>query len=276
MSVYLTTRCNIPQDTWYCWDSEIKEATMGWSVTRETSYAHRALVGKSLGDRLLGIQRIWEDNKGEIWDLRFSWRWSCRCWSFALWHRVHLHATPFRRNILHPSSGLKIVKLINKFAFYGTRRSSVVITKAHPLPLSTARWIQSTSYLSNIHFNIIFSPTPRCFEWSLPFRLSDQNSARFSHLPEAHYMLCPVHPPFHFWWVQIMKILINHIFPSFLSLHLSWVQIFDAIFSNTLNLSSYLNVRDQVSHPYKHVKLVLFNIYIFLYRREDKIFLTAW
>jgi hypothetical protein len=29
MSVYLTTRCNIPQDTWYCWDSEIKEATMG-------------------------------------------------------------------------------------------------------------------------------------------------------------------------------------------------------------------------------------------------------
>jgi hypothetical protein len=43
-------------------------------------------------------------------------------------------------------------------------------------------------YLRKIHFNIIISPTPRSSEWSLPFRLSNQNSICISHLTHACYM----------------------------------------------------------------------------------------
>jgi hypothetical protein len=38
-------------------------------------------------------------------------------------------------------------------------------------------------HLPNIHFNIILPSMPTSSEWSRPFKLSNQNFARISHLP---------------------------------------------------------------------------------------------
>jgi hypothetical protein len=52
------------------------------------------------------------------------------------------------------------------------------------------------------------------------------------------------------------------------------------LFSNTLSLCSSLNVRDQVSHPYRTKgKLVVLYILIFMFfysRHEDRRFWTEW
>jgi hypothetical protein len=50
--------------------------------------------------------------------------------------------------------------------------------------------------------------------------------------------------------------------------------LLSTLFSNTLSLCSYLNVREQVWHPYKTTgKIIIFYILIFMFldsRREDK------
>jgi hypothetical protein len=52
------------------------------------------------------------------------------------------------------------------------------------------------------------------------------------------------------------------------------------LFSNTLSLCSSLNIRDQVSHPYRTTgKIIVLYIPIFMFfysRREDKRFWTEW
>jgi hypothetical protein len=50
-------------------------------------------------------------------------------------------------------------------------------------------------YFPKILFNIILPSMPRSSEWSLPFRLSNQNFARISHLLPARYMPRPSQPP---------------------------------------------------------------------------------
>jgi hypothetical protein len=45
----------------------------------------------------------------------------------------------------------------------------------------------SKSYVPKIHFNIVLSSMPRSSKWSLPFRLSNQNFVRISHLAHASF-----------------------------------------------------------------------------------------
>jgi hypothetical protein len=91
---------------------------------------------------------------------------------------------------------------------------------------------------------------PRSHKWSLPFKFSNQNTVCTSHLSHAYHIPCLSHPPWSYhsnniWWsIQVVKLFIMQSSPDphhFLS----------TLFSNTLNLCSLLNVREQVSHPYK-------------------------
>jgi hypothetical protein len=95
-------------------------------------------------------------------------------------------------------------------------------------------------------------PTSRSSFW-----LSHQNRTCFLLLPHSCYMPCPSHPP----WLDILIILGEQYklwSPSLCSFlqppitsSLFGPNIFlSTLFSNTLNLCSSLNVRDQVSHPY--------------------------
>jgi hypothetical protein len=55
--------------------------------------------------------------------------------------------------------------------------------------------------------------------------------------------------------------------------------ILRTLFSNTLSLCSSLNVRDQVSHPYKKGRIMVLYIWTFTFldsRRDDKILWTEW
>jgi hypothetical protein len=75
-------------------------------------------------------------------------------------------------------------------------------------------------YFLKIHSNIIIESTPGSSEWSLPFRLSNQNIVCIFNLCHARYMSRPSHPPWsdhpnNIWWsVQVMKLLIMQSSPA--------------------------------------------------------------
>jgi hypothetical protein len=67
-----------------------------------------------------------------------------------------------------------------------------------------------------------------------------------------------------FWWgVGVIKLLITHFFPfPFTSSLLGPDILLSTLLSNTLSLRSSLNVRDQVSYPYKTTGKIIV-LYIF-------------
>jgi hypothetical protein len=76
--------------------------------------------------------------------------------------------------------------------------------------------------------------------------------------------------------VQVMKLLITQFPPSCHFFSLGSYIFLCTLFSNTLRLCSFLNVRDQVSHPYRTTgKIIVLEIIIFTCldtRREDQKF----
>jgi hypothetical protein len=114
------------------------------------------------------------------------------------------------------------------------------------------------SYLCRIHFNIIRPRMSDHFYWSLPFWSSHQNTLCIPVHFHVCYIACLPHPPWVDYsnciWrrVQVTKLLIEHFLQPPVTSSLFGPNILlNTLFSNTLSLCSSLNVRDQVSYPYK-------------------------
>jgi hypothetical protein len=108
-------------------------------------------------------------------------------------------------------------------------------------------------YHSKIHFNIVHPPTSWSSWWSLSFWLSHQYPICIPSRPHSCYMPCLSHPLWldhsNYVWqeVKVMKLLIMQFPPISVTSHLFGPNILLSIlFSNT-----FLNVREQVSHPYR-------------------------
>jgi hypothetical protein len=177
------------------------------------------------------------------------------------------------------------------------QKSAVISEKrAWTFPaLSPTLW-----YLVPLKFILMMSSHQRLHLLSdvLPFRVSDYNFVRISNLrcvlhvsnispfgfwlshqypicipllPYSPYMPCLSHPPSlhqsNYIWrgVQVMNFLITQFSPiSCLFISLVPNILFSTLYSNILILCSSINVRDQVSHPYKtKSKIIVLFILIF-------------
>jgi hypothetical protein len=114
-----------------------------------------------------------------------------------------------------------------------------------------------------VSFLLAFTPISYMHSSSLPFVL----------LPCPSHPLCLGHSNYTWWWVQVMKLLTMQFSPTsyhFITLRLKY----------SLQHCSSLNVRDQVSHPYRTTgKIIVWYILICMFldsRREDKNFWTEW
>jgi hypothetical protein len=115
--------------------------------------------------------------------------------------------------------------------------------------------------LERIHSNIIFPSMSRSSKWSLPFRFCNLNIACISHLSHACYMPRSSHPPWlehpNIWWsVQVMKLPTMQSSSAsryFIPLRYKYHSQHPVLKHNPC---SSLDVRNQISHPYKqHVPI---------------------
>jgi hypothetical protein len=103
-----------------------------------------------------------------------------------------------------PWEAKQYARLVKKFpAFWNPK------VHYRPPPVPILSQINPThtfkSYFPKILFNITLPSTLRSSEWSLPFRLFNQNFVCISHLPHTCYIPCPPHPPLFdqpndIWW----------------------------------------------------------------------------
>jgi hypothetical protein len=123
------------------------------------------------------------------------------------------------------------------------------------------------TYFPETHCNIIFPSTSRSSEWSLPFRLTNRNFVRISHLLmrptcSAHLILLDViilimfHEDCALRSSSLCSFLQSRVTSSFLG-----PNILSALFSYNLNLCCSLDVRNRVSNRnnYNFYSCLLFN-----------------
>ena len=140
----------------------------------------------------------------------------------------------------------------------------------------------SPSHFLKINFNIILPSTPGSYKWSFSLTCSHQHPVCTSLLPLTYYM------PAHFILFYLFaRIKFGEEYRS-LSSSLCSLQspvtpflvgpniLFSILFSDTLSLRSFVNVSDQVAHPYKVTgKIIVLHISVFIFldsRLEGKSF----
>ena len=139
-----------------------------------------------------------------------------------------------------------------------------------------------TSYLLEIHPNIIRPSTPRSPQWSL--------SLRFPHQDPIHPLSSPIRAtcPAHLILLDfITRTILGEEYKSFSSSLCSLLHspvtssllvsniLLDTMFSHTLSFLSSRNVSDQVSHPYKTTGKIII-LYILLYLMRSLCCVTYW
>jgi hypothetical protein len=102
-------------------------------------------------------------------------------YAFIAWclvkHRDNFTFTPRIRVI---PKKLTVTHLVNKIhTSYGALRFITMFKRAQHWSLTSARCNQFILSHSKIYYNIIFSFMPKSFQWSLPFRSSDQSLNAF-------------------------------------------------------------------------------------------------
>jgi hypothetical protein len=146
----------------------------------------------------------------------------------------------------------------------------------------------SLANIPNMHSDPILSSTPWSSKWSLHFWLSHQNLVQFTLFFHACHISRPPHSlldliclmisgdEYETWRSSLCNFLHYPVTSFLFGPNILLRTLFSIIFS----LSSYLTVRDQVSHPYKTtVRIIVLYIlaFTFLYsKREDKRVWTEW
>jgi hypothetical protein len=151
--------------------------------------------------------------------------------------------------------------------FYRIRRFITVFTRALHWSLSSARSIRPNSLRSILifSFHIRLGLPSGLFSLAFPPKSYINSSS-----PHACYMSRPSHPPWsdlsYYTWrkTQLMKLIIQFSSASYYFILLRSKYSPQHPVLKTLGLCSSLNVRDQVSHPYKTMDKII-DPYIYIY-----------